>query len=151
MSTIKRFYFVKFMKHIQFILHNSSTPKWNPSHFLQIFPTFFINTSLWSHSRVSKYSFLFLEFNLVAEKHECDGEEVSGCLQTTLEDCALACYNISSMFIYGNLLSDATDTRCWGNKCRCMCETAATSDRKCTRSPTISYNLYAYKGIDINL
>ena len=78
----------------------------------------------------------------MSEKHECEGGDDYACLQPSLEVCAIACKNRSSMFIYGR--ADGDETRCYGGKCRCACEAAASKEGSCTEVPHTGYNVYKY-------
>ena len=79
----------------------------------------------------------------MTEKHECSGAEKHGCLQTSAEECARSCQNISSMFIFGR--ADEKNGRCFGSKCTCVCETAATTDGSCNVIGHSGYDLYKYE------
>ena len=83
---------------------------------------------------------IILEFTLVSERHECDGAEENGCLQTSVEDCALSCQNRSSMFIYGQ-----HPDRCSGSKCMCWCETSADKGGNCNEKAHAGFNLFKYE------
>ena len=82
---------------------------------------------------------LFADFALVSEQRECSGADESGCMQTSLEDCARTCHKGYSMFLYGR----SGGSRCYGDKCMCYCETAL-SEETCNEIYHDGYNLYKY-------
>ena len=86
--------------------------------------------------------FLLPEWELVADKKECDGSEFGIGLVSTLEECAKKCV-WSSMFIYGT--NDYGKNRCEGTSCRCICESAATTVGTCDQIDHKGYRLYKYK------
>ena len=88
---------------------------------------------------------IFLEFLLVSNKHECDGSSEYACLQPSLEACAIACQNRSSMFLYGR--AERGTERCYGSKCRCYCEIHASKEGSCTTIAHSGYDLYKYASI----
>ena len=77
----------------------------------------------------------------MSKQRECTGDEESGCFQTSVEGCAIACENRSSMFVYGI----AGSSRCLGSKCKCLCETGAKVNGTCTETSHSGYHLYKYK------
>ena len=79
-----------------------------------------------------------LVFTLVAEGQYCNGERENACLQFSVADCAIACHNKSSMFIFG------TGKGCYGSKCKCLCQHGAFQNGTCNQRASSYYNLYRY-------
>ena len=88
------------------------------------------------------YFVLLLEWEVVADKMECDGSEFSIGMVSTLEECAKKCV-WSSMFIYGT--NDFGSNRCDETGCRCICESAAKTIGTCDQVDHKGYRLYKYK------
>ena len=61
----------------------------------------------------------------------------------TLDECAKACWGISSMFTYGT--NDYGEKKCGTQGCPCWCETA-TKEGTCQMIDATGYNLYKYIG-----
>ena len=92
------------------------------------------------------------DWNLVAEKKECDGSEINFNYKTTMatEDiamCAHICREKSSMFALGT--NDFGNDRCnvdgYKHGCSCLCETGAKPDGTCDIVGATGYRLYKYK------
>ena len=87
------------------------------------------------------FTIYLLVFTLVAEKQSCNGGKkdiLHGCLQSSEGDCAIACHNKSSMFVFG------IGGACYGQKCTCWCHTDAFQNGTCNQIPSTLYNLYRY-------
>ena len=84
-----------------------------------------------------------LEWELVSEKKECSGSEIGENGYNDVDDCASYCKGKSTMFAFGT--NDFGTTRCYGDGCRCLCETSATKDGTCTTLDHDGYRLYKYK------
>ena len=83
------------------------------------------------------------EFSLVAEKKECSGSETHKGRFVTVEECALSCKEVASMFIFGT--NNFGTTRCNTNGCKCYCETSAQDDGSCNVINHNGYLLYKYE------
>ena len=88
-------------------------------------------------------------WKLVADKKECNGDELFAGNLATLEDCANTCSKISSMFVYGtnDFTSDKRSHRCNLNGqigCSYICETEATNDGTCEKGLHLGYRLYKF-------
>ena len=69
------------------------------------------------------------------EKQACDGVEIDkGNSFKTIEECAAACYDESSMFAFNPA---QPSEGCW-------CQTEATFDGTCSKRPDPRRNLYKY-------
>ena len=92
----------------------------------------------------------FLGWELVAEKKECSGSEISKGKQSSLEDCAEQCGGMASMFIFGT--KDYGTIRCNDVGCGCLCETSATTDGLCDQVDHNGFRLYKYvdKGLSLS-
>ena len=89
-----------------------------------------------------------IDYTLDSIMMECGGEEQYGGYHNELKFCAEACRGISTMFVYGTNDYGYSGDRCpamYGG-CKCLCETAATSDGDCNRSPHAGYRLYRFTG-----
>ena len=79
------------------------------------------------------------------EKTECSLAEVQKGLLPSIQDCARACFGVSSMFIYGT-----NPRRCYVKDgktlCVCYCELSANTDANCTKVDHSGYDLYAFNG-----
>ena len=85
--------------------------------------------------------------------HGASGGKVGGLEEnkgyfSSLEECASSCEKISSMFAFGT--NEYGTDRCKedeedGTTCKCICETAATSDGVCNQISHSGYRLYTYK------
>ena len=84
---------------------------------------------------------IFLGFQLVSEKKECNGNETKMCF-ITLDQCAWSCKNISSMFIFGRKYSDKCSEI--GESCACFCESAYNGSCSGAQQYHPGYNLYRY-------
>ena len=84
----------------------------------------------------------FLEWSLVQEQKECDGEEVVKGRMDSIDQCVEACNGVSSMFAFGT--NDFGDVRCYSNGCECICETAARDDGICYMNDHKGYRLYKF-------
>ena len=83
------------------------------------------------------------EFTLVAERKECGGSEKFKGRFFTVEECALKCNEIASMFIFGT--NNFGQRRCNKKKgCKCYCETSANDNGSCTEKNHKGYRLYKY-------
>ena len=88
------------------------------------------------------FKILFLlEWLLVADKTECGGSEESS-TTSTVDECSKACHGKSSMFAFGT--NDYGNPRCDSTGCVCLCETAASTDGKCSQISHSGYRLYKY-------
>ena len=75
-----------------------------------------------------------VEWSLVSENTECSGTETERSIQpsATIQDCALACDGVSSMFLFSP------------GQNRCFCETAAAADGTCSVIAIQGWHLYKY-------
>ena len=83
---------------------------------------------------------------LLAEKTECDGDEEFVGELSSVQECAQACKDKSSLFIYGRQGSDRCTTDQNGlTKCRCQCQ-SESQNGVCTkgREDDDKYDLYSY-------
>ena len=85
---------------------------------------------------------LFSYWELVAEKHECGGDEENAGRKKTLEECANSCRGVSSMFVYGT--NDFGQNRCSSVDCLCYCELSSKLGQ-CNQITHNGYRLYRYK------
>ena len=81
---------------------------------------------------------IFSAFSVRKRGHECGGDEENVCLQPSKDECARICKTRASLFAYG-----MSKDRCQGNKCKCICETAA-KDGQCSEISSKNFNLYQY-------
>ena len=85
-------------------------------------------------------------WELVANKKECTGNEYSEMNFSTLSECAEFCKGPSvnaKMFAFGT--NDYGANRCYSDeKCKCLCELAASSEGTCTQTNHNGYRLYRY-------
>ena len=86
---------------------------------------------------------IFLGWNLVGQKLDCDGSEEAIGRLTEIGDCASACIGISSMFIFGT--NDFGTNRCYDDGCECFCETSASPIGSCNTISHEGYRLYKYQ------
>ena len=84
----------------------------------------------------------FLEWSLVQEQKECDGEEVVKGRMDSIDQCVEACNGVSSMFAFGT--NDFGENRCYSNGCECICETAARDNGICYMNDHKGYRLYKF-------
>jgi len=89
-----------------------------------------------------------VNFELVAEKRECQGNGLWRPRYKTLAECSQSCFNKASMFSFA-MNEDPDYHRCYMNDdgeltCRCMCETSATSSATCNVVWHPGYRLYKY-------
>ena len=87
--------------------------------------------------------FSFIAFLPAVEDHNCRGAEKRQCIQPSLEYCAKACQNISSMFVFGKQGGD----KCYGNKCECSCQMDAFRTGTCKLEYNSNFNLFKYHGM----
>ena len=93
---------------------------------------------------------------MVAYKKECAGNEVDMGRFLHIEECARACWKLSSMFKFGT--NDYNSEKCdvvdtsyettmveAVRQCSCKCETAATSDGQCDIKVDDGYRLFRFK------
>ena len=87
-----------------------------------------------------------IDWELVANKKECTGNEYSEKNFSTLSDCAKFCKtgtHKATMFAFGT--NDYGTDRCYSDeKCKCLCELAASSEGTCTQRNNKGYRLYRY-------
>ena len=83
-------------------------------------------------------------WELVEDKTECGGEEISKGRQPSVKDCAIQCEGVASMFVLGT--NDYGTIRCNDNGCKCFCETSANTDGSCDQVDHKGYRLYKYVG-----
>ena len=83
-------------------------------------------------------------FQLVRGKAECSGDEDTKGYLKTIEDCAIQCKGVSSMFLYGT--TKWGDSRCNKDGCMCICETAAASSGTCSATENKGYDLFKFTG-----
>ena len=87
-------------------------------------------------------------WELVATKRECSGNEYQVGQLSTLSDCATFCKSgaipgNATMFAFGT--NDYGTNRCYSDeKCKCLCELAASSEGTCTQTNHKGYRLYRY-------
>ena len=60
----------------------------------------------------------------------------------SIDQCAIACKDRASMFIFGT--NAFGDDRCYRDGCKCICETAANDDGTCDIKEHMGYNLYRF-------
>ena len=60
----------------------------------------------------------------------------------SIDDCAKACTEHASMFVFGT--NDFGVDRCDMTGCNCLCETAARSDGTCNTADHRGYRLYKF-------
>ena len=87
--------------------------------------------------------FVILEWFLVGDRMECDGSNNALGSIPTIEECASNCNGQASMFAYGT--NDYGTSRCDSGGCKCLCETAASTEGTCTEINHNGYRLYKYK------
>ena len=83
-----------------------------------------------------------IEWSLVEEKKECTGEEVNKGGKDSIDQCAMACSRLSSMFVFGT--NDFGNDRCFSDGCKCICETGAKDDGTCDTVGHNGFRLYRY-------
>ena len=83
-----------------------------------------------------------MSFIKICDQVECSGSELKREWYENVEECAQSCYKKSSLFIFGT----PGGGRCKNDPlvCRCICETAATSNRECDKKVNSDYDLYKY-------
>ena len=84
-----------------------------------------------------------LDYELLAEQTDCYGDREFADLQISVDACASACRNKTSLFVYGRLgFSRCTPS----GLCHCYCE-RDSKDKTCTkgRQDDEKYNLYWFK------
>ena len=69
----------------------------------------------------------------------------------SIDECAMACNGVSSMFVFGT--NDFGTTRCYADGCTCLCETGAKDDGTCDTVSNKGYHLYRFgtEGIEWSL
>ena len=87
---------------------------------------------------------MIAEFQQVKDKTECTGDEEDKGYLKRVEDCAINCNGVSSMFSYGT--KKWGDSRCNQDGCKCLCELGATSSGTCNEKNHLGYDLYKYTG-----
>ena len=87
-----------------------------------------------------------VEYTLAAKRKHCVGSEVKMGYQYSLEDCAKACFNVSSMFIYGTNDFNYYPPRCSvaQDGCLCYCQISASEEGSCDTKAHMGYKLYRY-------
>ena len=60
----------------------------------------------------------------------------------SIDECAMACDGVSSMFVFGT--NDFGTTRCYADGCTCLCETGAKNDGTCDTIENKGYHLYRF-------
>ena len=83
-----------------------------------------------------------VDFQLVAERAECDGDLVKNvidCPRASAEECAESCRGDFSMFSFGR----PGESSC-SDDGRCKCYSVASPDGTCTQESIDSYNLYRF-------
>ena len=85
-----------------------------------------------------------MSFVKIGAEKECAGSELIREYYENVKECAQSCYGKSSVFIFGE--HDNIHGRCKGDplKCRCLCETAADSDGKCSTVDYFASSMYKY-------
>ena len=83
-----------------------------------------------------------IDWSLVDEKKECGGEEVNKGGMDSIDQCAMACSKLSSMFVFGT--NDFGNDRCFSDGCKCICETAAKDDGTCDTVDHNGFRLYKF-------
>ena len=74
---------------------------------------------------------------LVHKDKECRTDDILKPRLKTVSDCAVACKNLSSMFVFDQECSSFTG-------CYCYCEIYAEPNGTCSTKDALSYNLYKY-------
>ena len=92
------------------------------------------------------FAYFLVDWVLVSDVSECSGSEIDqGQLENVIQ-CGERCRGVSTMFIFGT--NDYGKTPCENGKCRCWCETSATTDGTCDITTNNGFRLYAYVGDD---
>ena len=93
--------------------------------------------------------FFCLDFKLVKSSVECLDDEEHGKLEiskgkvSSLEQCAKACADVSSLFIYGK--KGSKSTACDDGGCSCICEVSVDSNDECLKEKEVdTFDLYRY-------
>ena len=89
-------------------------------------------------SSLIKNSF-FIGFELLSEKSECSGAELSKSYHSSIESCAKSCRNHSGLFAYGK-----KPHRCKNGRCNCICEIVVEQTGRCDQVSNVNYDLYRY-------
>ena len=89
---------------------------------------------------------IFQGYQMVADKKECKGREISQWYVSQLPDCAKKCKGKSSMFAYGRSIPKHSKNRCNASGCMCLCETDGNSAGKCSSGQVTheGYSLYKF-------
>ena len=75
----------------------------------------------------------------------CSGQSLFMGWFESVTECAIRCFERSSMFIFGSVDFGRTD-RCLGDpqRCKCQCEMTATNEGECDVTANTGYRLYKY-------
>ena len=87
---------------------------------------------------------LCTEWSIVEGEKECSGDEISKGRVNSVEDCAKACRDYASMFIFGTNDFSRVRQYCNANGCECYCETSAKEDRTCDTVTHNGFRLYRF-------
>ena len=85
---------------------------------------------------------MVLAWSIVGEQQECEGREIGKGKMDSIDDCAKACREHASMFVFGT--NDFGVDRCDLTGCNCLCETGARSDGTCDTADHRGYRLYKF-------
>ena len=88
-----------------------------------------------------EYAILLLDIEFVAAKEECKGSYTRDCDYSSVEQCALGCANVSSMFVFGL----AGTYSCVAGNCQCHCALSATANGSCEQTSHNAFDLYRIK------
>ena len=93
--------------------------------------------------------FFCVDFKLVKSSVECLDDEEHGKLEiskgkvSSLEQCAKACRDVSSLFIYGK--KGSKSTACDEDGCSCICEVSVDANDECLKEKEVdTFDLYRY-------
>ena len=80
----------------------------------------------------------------MAEQKYCEGEQVHRADVSTIDECAVQCDGLSSMFVVGT--NDyGTSSQCVNGKCKCICQPNAANDGTCDQKSDNRFRLFEFR------
>ena len=85
-----------------------------------------------------------MNWMIVAEQMYCEGEQVHQTDVSTIDECAVQCNGLSSMFVVGT--NDyGIGSQCVNGKCKCICQPDAATDGTCDQKSDNRFRLFKFK------
>ena len=80
----------------------------------------------------------------MAEQMYCEGEQVHQTDVSTIDECAVQCNGLSSMFVVGTI-DYGTSSQCINRKCKCICQPNAADDGTCDQKSDSRFRLFKFQ------